>query len=584
MIQTPPDAEDTPQGVVLDWTDPSTLPVEDVKALFVVLGKALRAHQLYDENNPVYQRFISQLGEALGALWGKMDRLPISVDEDRFTWMGEVVYESGSRTDSLAFLLFKDGIRDFTLHEGLETHELTALLQVLNRARDLRLQGDDLLTILWEEDLKYFTYSYIDLLAEGMNLDLPSSDRGLIGGFERIIREELGDPAPDGGEVSTAVGEGRGGRSQVRPDDFNPTLYSLDPMEMRRIQDEIRIEMNRDLRGDVLSALFDRVEEPRFPERQEEILEIFQVLLPNFLGRGALSSAGAVLEELSRLLASEEALQPGQRATAEEILEKVSGAEMLRELVQALEDGSISPDPGELSSLLRHLRADALGPLLRGAEEADGPRIKLVIQDAVKVIARKYPGALLECMDSEDPVVVAGAVGLAGKMEFKESASRVARLMSHDATKVRLAAIETARSIKVAVAVGGLKDALSDQEREVRIAAARALGNLRFRPAASYLRGAIEGKKIRQADISEQIAFFESYGLIQDPQGLRLLDGLLNGRGFLGRRETGEIRACAALALGKMDTPEANAALEKAIGEQDPVVRSAVNRALRGEG
>ena len=48
-------------------------------------------------------------------------------------------------------------------------------LQVLNRARDLRPEGDDLLTILWEADLKYFTYSYIDLLAQGMDLDLPSA-------------------------------------------------------------------------------------------------------------------------------------------------------------------------------------------------------------------------------------------------------------------------------------------------------------------------------------------------------------------------------------------------------------------------
>ena len=43
--------------------------VEEVKAVFVVLGKALRAHQLYDENNPVYQRFVSQLAESLAGLW-----------------------------------------------------------------------------------------------------------------------------------------------------------------------------------------------------------------------------------------------------------------------------------------------------------------------------------------------------------------------------------------------------------------------------------------------------------------------------------------------------------------------------------
>ena len=577
MTQTPSEAETTELEPTLDWSDPSTLPVEEVQALFVVLTKALRAHQLYDENNPVYQRFVSQLSESLQALWGRMDRLPVSVEESRLMWMGEPVYESDSRTDSLAFLLFKDGIREFTLHEGLEAHELAVFLKVLNRARDLRPEGDDLLTVLWETDLKYFTYSYVDLLAEGLDLDLPSGGDPMLGGFDQIIEEEVGgqDAASD---------EGRESPGQVSADDFNPTLYALDPVEMERLQEEIRIEMDRDLRGDVLAALFDRVEEPRFPERQGEILEIFQILLPNFLSRGLLSSAGSVLEELTRLLASEEALTPDRRRIAEEILDEVSGADTLKELIQALEDGSISPDPAELAALLKYLRSDSLGPLLRASEEADNTKVKSIIQDAVKVIARKYSDALVTCLRNEDPVVVAGAVSLAGTLQLREAAPHVAELLSHEAAPVRIAAVRAAADLKVSVAVGGLQEALSDPEREVRIAAARALGNLRYRPAAPYLRRVIEGKEIRQADISEQIAFFESYGLIRDPDGVKLLDGLLNRRSFLGRKETGEMRACAALALGKMDTPEATAALERAMSEQGPVVLSAVNRALRGEG
>jgi HEAT repeat protein len=147
-----------------------------------------------------------------------------------------------------------------------------------------------------------------------------------------------------------------------------------------------------------------------------------------------------------------------------------------------------------------------------------------------------------------------------------------------------MAAIGAAIDLKVPSVLNALRGALTDPEREVRIAAAKAIGELRFRPAAPHLREAIESKEIRQADISEQIAFFESYGLIQDPDGVRLLDGLLNGRSLFGKKESGEIRACAALGLGKIGTPEASAALEKAASEQDPVVRSAVNRALRGEG
>jgi HEAT repeat protein len=574
-----PDAESMPHESTLDWNDPSTLPVEDVRGLFVVLGKALRSQQLYDENNPVYQRFVTQLREALEELWVEMDRLSVSVEEDKFFWMGETVYENDSRVDSLAFLFYKDGVREFTLHKGLEVHELSVFLEVLNQARDLRPEGDDLLTVLWEKDLKYFTYSYIDILAEGLDLDLPSGGDGHSGGFEEIVEEEMA------GEVVASTSQDEAEPSgQVKAEDFNPTLYSLDSAEMETIQEEIRLEMHRDLRGDVLSALFDRVEEPRFPERQKEILEVFQLLLPNFLSRGALRSAGLVLEELTRLLASEDALKPEQRALAEDILEKVSGAETLRELVQALEDGSISPDPTELGALLRHLRSDALGPLLRGAEEAEDKRIKSTIQAAVKGIAQNYSEALIDCLKSDDPIVVAGAVSLAGKLGLANSGPRLVRLLSHEAPRVRLAAIEAAGDLKASTVLDAMNRVLDDPEREVRIAAAKVMGSLRYAPSAPHLRKVIEGKSIRQADISEQIAFFESYGLIQDPEGARLLDNLLNGKSFLGRRETGEIRACAALGLGKMGTPEALAALEKASGEQDPVVRSAVNRAMRGEG
>jgi HEAT repeat protein len=137
--------------------------------------------------------------------------------------------------------------------------------------------------------------------------------------------------------------------------------------------------------------------------------------------------------------------------------------------------------------------------------------------------------------------------------------------------------------LKASTAVGALQNALNDPDREVRIAAARGLGRLRYQPSAPYFREIIQSRAIRQADISEQIAVFESFGLLQDPEGVPILDQLLNGRGFLGRKESGEIRACAALGLGKMGTPDAMESLRVARDETDPVVRTAVNRALRGE-
>jgi HEAT repeat protein len=581
VTENPADTQEQPTEVALDWDDPSTLPIEEVKELFVSLGKALRAQQLYDANNPVYQRFVTQLGEGLSDLWGRMDRLQVHVEEDRLTWMGEEVYKRTTRADSLAFLLFKDGVREFTIHDGLEKHELPALLQVLNRARDLRPEGDDLLTILWETDLQYLTYTYVDLLAEGV--ELPSRGEGFPGGFQEIIEEETGGEA-DARQGEEGEGEEGVAPTQVSAEDFNPTLYTLDPSERARIQEEIEEELNRDLRADVLAALFDRVEEPRFPGRQAEILDIFGTLLPNFLSRGALSSAGAVLEEITRLLSAEAALKPEHRLHAERILDEVSAAETIQELVQAIRDGTISPRPTDLASFLRYLRPGALEPLIRVSEETGDRRIKDIIQEAVKVIAQRYRSAVIECIHSPDPVVAAGACSLAGKIQLSEAGPAIAGLLKHEDPQVRMAAVEAAVDLKASTAVGALQESLSDPNRDVRVAAAKGLGVLRYRPAAPYFREIIQGREIRQADISEQIAVFESFGRLQDPDGVLILDELLNGRGFLGRRESGEIRACAALGLGKIGTPEAMEALRKAADESDPVVRTAVNRALRGEG
>jgi HEAT repeat protein len=64
--------------------------------------------------------------------------------------------------------------------------------------------------------------------------------------------------------------------------------------------------------------------------------------------------------------------------------------------------------------------------------------------------------------------------------------------------------------------------------------------------------------------------------------GVGELDAILNARGLLGAKETPEMRACAARALGLVGTRAALAALQKAVDAKDVVVRSAVARALRG--
>ncbi|HEU4883343.1 MAG TPA: HEAT repeat domain-containing protein, partial [Longimicrobium sp.] len=162
-----------------------------------------------------------------------------------------------------------------------------------------------------------------------------------------------------------------------------------------------------------------------------------------------------------------------------------------------------------------------------------------------------------------------------------EAGPDVARLLARPEARVRVAAVEALQELRSPAASGALEAALDDEDREVRVAVARALAALRWSPARARLEAALDSKRLRDADLTERIAFFEAYGQLAGAESVGLLDRLLNGKSWLGRRESGEMRACAALGLGRVRHPAAEKALAAAAADPDPVVRSAVGRALR---
>ena len=552
------------------------LPAEEIRDLFSAFEKALRAVQLYERDNPVYQRFLGELRAAFARVWERAERLEILVEESRLLCEWEEVYRNDEPNDSLAFLFYRDGIRAFTVTPGLEDEELEPLLGAIHSARRVQRTQDDLLTLLWGLDLQFFDYSYVDFLAEGV--EVPSGGEG-SGDLRPVFEEEVGVSAESGTHGPPAPPPG-----VVNREDFNPTLYSLEPSEVEALRQELRGEMERDVRRDVLFALFDRLEEPERFERQMEILEILGMLLPNFLARGELASAARVLEELHELRGRDGILPPEARERTDRLLNEVSSPSAVEQLVRSLEAGAVGADAAGLSPFLKHLQPRALEPLARAVGEMEEGARASALREALQVLAAKHPSAVVGLLSSHDPAVVMGAVRLVGKLRIESGASELAELAEHESAGVRVAVAEVAASMGNSVVLEAVVRLLSDSQRDVRLAAARTLGRARYRPAARQFREILQGRTLRRADVTEQTTLFEGYGRLGDPEAVGFLDRFLNGRTRMLRKEPSEIRASAALALGKVRTADARTSLEKARDEEDPVVRSAVNRALREDG
>ena len=582
MTDTPPEISDPTSAQSEDWAEGDDLPVAEVRSLFIVLGKALRAFQLYDENNPVRKRFVTSLRESFEELWQEVEGLSLSVEEDRILLVGEEIYQSSSRSDSLAFLLYKDGIRDITFLPGVEGPEVEKILGVLQRAKMLKsAEAEDLLTMLWEQDLEFFRCRSVDQITEGAVLPTAQAEEDRAG-LAQVLEGEAQAAEDEAGE------QAGGAETEPPPpkvgQDFSPTLYALDPDEKVQLQLALASEMSRDLRRDVLAALFDRLEESGYPDRKAEIVKIFRGLLPSLLSRGDVESAANILEELAAVRAEAGILDEIRQKQCDELLDDLSSTETIEELVRGLQDGTIDVSVEVLARLLRFLRAGALPVLLLAAEQEELPALKQTLRDAVHGIADENPEAVLSLLEDRDPVVTSGAVRLVGRMGIAEASPKLAGLMTHPDAGVRLALIETIQLLADVTTPDTLIGALSDADRDVRVAAAGALAELGVETAASALETLVTGKEIRQADLTEKIAIFESYGVLGGSGATDVLNEILNKKGFLGRREPSQIRASAARALGKGGLPGAHEALLAAQRDTDAVVRTAVHQALEGVG
>ena len=577
--EAPTEAPDEAPTEAQAWSEGDDLPVAQARELFVVLGKALRAFQLYDENNPVRRRFVTNLRETFEKLWQEVEGLNLAVEEDRLLLGGQAIYENPSRSDSLAFLLYKDGVRDVTFLPGFEGPELDKVLGVLQRARMLKTaEADDLLTMLWEEDLEFFKCQYVAQFTEGAVVPTAQAVEERAN-LAQVIQGEAEAAQAEEDKAGTA----KNGHSPPKiGQDFSPKSYALEPEEMAELKRALAAEMSRDVRHDVLSALFDRLEDPERSDRKSEILKIIRELLPGLLSRGAIESVANILEELAAVRAEPGILDEVHQMECDILLDDLSSTETLEELVRALQDGTVDVPVEVLGRFLSHLRVGALPVLLGAAEQEELPGLKDTLRGAVHGIAKQNPEAVLALLGNVNPVVISGAVRLIGRMGMAEAAAELAGLMLHQDADVRLALVETAELLREDLTTETLVGALSDAERDVRLAAARALASLGHEKAVPVLKEMVTGKEIRQLDLTEKIAIFESYGALGGAEAATVLSGLLNKKTFFGQREPSEIRASAARALGKAGFPGAEEALSAAQGDEDAVVRTAVRQAIAG--
>ena len=556
--------------------DPETAsPAVHVTELLNTLVKALRAYHMYLPNNPIHQRATDALRAAFKPVWEITDELVLTVAETDFVWEDQVVYHQSNKSESIAWGVFKDGMRSLSIRRGAESDELPRFLELMNHARFLTSDaGDDLLTLLWEQEFEFIQYKFIEFFGEGGG-SLPEAagsyptggaDEGAASDQRRAQAVEEAPPRPKG-VVDVEV--------------FDSTLYFLDEREVQTVAAELEEEYKRDVRGSSLSALFDLFELEPADENREEILGILEQLFPNFLNARDFRAAATIIRECRVIAKRGTDILPAHVERLEGFVSRLSEPAIVNQLIQSLDElAGVAPD-AEVAELLNELRASALEPALAWLPNLASAPLRGLLEGVADRLAETNAAEVVRILRDPGSAALVAAIGVCGRLNLTQAVPGLGETVNHPDPAVRLASVQTLAQLATPAALALVDKALEDGDRGVRLAAVRVVSARGYKGAQRRVEAVVLGKAVKEMDLTEKMAFFEAYGAIAGASGLKAMSGILLQRGLLRMKESSETRACAAIAIGKIRTAEARDVLQRAADDKDLVVRNAVNRALR---
>jgi hypothetical protein len=210
------------------------------------LARTLKTCRLYDASNPTVVKFRDELAVSAHKLVEEHGALRLRFESADVTLEGHSLHPARSRDDNLAYPFHRDGVRGLTLNPGVDADEVNAIVDAVLAVTGQNLDDGDLVTLLWESNLRHVDIDYIP--AEGDVGDSASpAGEDEKGPLLPWPSASAGETPPAGEEGAAAKAAGRSedwqvGDATVEVEASFVELDALAPSEVERFRGEYQRE------------------------------------------------------------------------------------------------------------------------------------------------------------------------------------------------------------------------------------------------------------------------------------------------------------------------------------------------------
>jgi len=531
------------------------------------LVKLVNGRKIYADNNPRLEQFRQEFDAALHRFFELEDELVLTIDQFVMRWNDRVVYENVRREDSLAFILFKDGIGELTVQPkavGVETGKLVGILadELHNVTSD-----EDVVTRFWNADFEHITYRVLDdYLANEFGAGASTAESGGKSD-ETSDHEELLPSLADKGRVIIQ---------------HSASLVSIDTMLREMVsrhhhdadEREQEAQYQRTLRASftvpaeeigLYSAEIER-------ERAEdgviafvEAIFVFMLLTDNpsavrdvssiierFVTFAVSEKSPVTLEGLARLIrefSTREDLPDSVKAFCASIRAQVASPALAADFLEELTAAGSSADV--ILSYAVEVGAAATDALVRTLHRVDTGPLHRRICDTLIAVAGDKLAPVLDRFDVDHPEVALDAVYIAKAIRMPALSPRLRQLAFYPDARVKLEMLGWVIERADADATEVLLASLNDPDKRVRLMVLDALLERSQPRVREVLAGIAFGKELAERAADEQDAIFRALGHVGDATTVTQLRAMVERR-KIGLNKGNEPKLLALRALEKI--------------------------------
>ena len=551
--------------------------------LIRILLKAIKAFKLYQSNNPMLIRHLEELTTKFTTHLDHYQSLNLQVGEYKLFFDGKPVYENTDMKESLAFLLYKDGVREIRFLRGLEHQEICDFLDVLRRNEQASRLEDDIVTLLWERDLAHISYVATDEFNESNAAQVPATYDEVQAGLEfppdmggESVTPSAQESAEEemvlssGGLLPEAVGDQREDFARH----FQLTAEEVGLID-RLISQEADINFVSTLVDSLIEILLHLGEDL---EPHENMVTFFDRALEFLVLKGEFKIAGKILKSLREILDSM-ALKDNQIFAINRIFEGAGSPQVIELTAKTLKHEGFF-DPNASYDYFDLLPKSAIEPLCNMLGQLESPKAGNLIAG---IIGRKVKGdleMLVPFLNDKKWIVVCYVIKIIATSGDRNAIKYLSQAISHPDERVRRTALKALSQYGGKEIKAPLIKMLNDESSYIRSQAVIHLARSSKHEALRPILSIIQSESFLARDFSEKAAFFRAIGEIRSDESLPALRKIVEKRTWFKKPEWDQLQLCAIGALRMIGSEESRKILETGKRSKNRAVRRACLKAL----